>query len=644
MSNKKLWVPSKELIENCQLTKFIKQINDKYRVNIQTYNDCHSWSIENIEYFWKDFLYFSNIKYSGNIENVVDNLSKFPGAKWFPDIKINYAENLLKFNNTRIAIESYTEDGKKNQLTYNDLNQKVSILASYLKSLKVGPGDRVAAVMPNIPETIIGMLATASLGAIWTSCSPEFGESAILDRFEQVSPKILIASDGYTFKGKYFSIHNKINNLSKNLSSLKKLILVNFINKNSTYKIPSVLLEDILSLPLKKSITYQKMCFNDPLYIMYSSGTTGKPKSIVHSIGGTLIQHLKELILHVDLKQNEKIFYFTTCGWMMWNWLVSSLSIGSTIVLYEGNPFYPKNDSLLQVASDSKINIFGTSAKYIDTLEKNNIIPKDVSSFPKLRSILSTGSPLLGNNFDFIYNSWKKNIQLSSISGGTDIISCFALGSPLLPVFREELQCIGLGMDVKSYNENGDILIGEKGELVCQKIFPSMPIKFWNDSNNKAYKNAYFKKFSNVWTHGDYISINLTGGVMIHGRSDSTLNPGGVRIGTSEIYKVVEQIEGIIDSVAIGRKIDNDEKIILFVKMREELTKNKINQIKSELKDKCSPRHVPFKIIQVKDIPYTLNGKKVEVAIKKILDGKNIENKESIINPEALNYFKKISI
>ena len=644
MSNKKLWTPSKELIENCQLTKFIKHINDKYRINIKTYNECHRWSVENIEYFWKEFLYFSNIKYSGKTENIIDDSLKFPGAKWFSDIKINYAENLLKFNDNRIAIESYTENGKKNQLTYNELNQKVSILALYFKSLKVGPGDRVAAVMPNIPETIIGMLATASLGGIWTSCSPEFGEGAILDRFEQIKPKILIASDGYTFKGKYFSIHDKINNLSQNLPSLKKIISIDFIKENSSYKTPSVSLKDVLSIPLKKTITYQQMSFNDPLYIMYSSGTTGKPKSIVHSIGGTLIQHLKELILHVDLKESEKIFYFTTCGWMMWNWLVSSLSIGSTIVLYEGNPFYPKNDSLLQLASDLKINIFGTSAKYIDGLEKNNVIPKNISNFSKLRSILSTGSPLLGNNFDFVYNSWKKDVQLSSISGGTDIISCFALGTPLLPVFREELQCIGLGMDVKSYNENGDVLIGERGELVCRKIFPSMPIKFWNDLNNEAYKNAYFKGFSKIWTHGDYISINANGGVVIHGRSDSTLNPGGVRIGTSEIYKVVEQVEGIIDSLAIGREIDNDEKIILFVKMKEKLTKNKINQIKKELKEKCSPRHIPFKIIQVKDIPYTLNGKKVEVAIKKILDGKSIENKESIVNPETLNYFKKISI
>ena len=645
MPNKLLWNPSSEFIDASHINRFIGEINKEFKVDITSYHDLHNWSVNHIDDFWKKVLSFSNIYYHGEIEEVIDNKAKMPGAEWFKGIKLNYAENLLKFNNDNLAIESYNEDGTRVTLTYKELNNKVAALSSYLKSIGIKEGDRIAAVMPNIPETIIMMLASSSLGAIWTSCSPDFGINAVLDRFQQVNPKVLLVTDGYMFKGKYFSIKEKVKKISIKLDSLIKVVGVDYIDKFDSDNIDKVIFwDDIIKSHNYQSINFKKLPFNHPLYIMYSSGTTGKPKSIVHSSGGTLIQHLKELLLHVNLKSEEKIFYYTTCGWMMWNWLVSGLSIGSTIVLYEGNPFYPKSSHLLEIADRGKIDVFGTSAKYIDSLEKLDIIPSDFGAFDNLRSILSTGSPLVDNNFDFVYEKWKRDVQLSSISGGTDIISCFALGCPILPVYKNELQCIGLGMDVASFNKFGKSVFSEKGELVCQKPFPSMPIYFWNDSDGHLYHNAYFNKYKNIWTHGDYILINKNGGVIIYGRSDSTLNPGGVRIGTSEIYKVVEKINGILDCVVIGKIIDGDEKIILFVKMESPLNTEIKKEIKDKLKERCSPRHIPYKIIQVNDIPYTLNGKKVEIAINKIINGDEVLNKESIINPESLNFFKKISI
>ena len=646
MPNKLLWNPSSELIASSHITRFIDEVNQEFKLNITSYSDLHNWSIENIDAFWEKMLSFSDILYEGRVTQVIDDRTKMPGAEWFKGIQLNYAENLLKLNNDKLAIESYNEDGSRITLTYKELNYKVIALSSYLESIGVKAGDRVAAVMPNIPETIIMMLASSSLGAIWTSCSPDFGIEAILDRFKQVKPKVLLASDGYMFKGKYYSIKDKIQKISNKLDSLRSIVGVSYINDfNLDATLENLVLwEDIIKSNNSKSANFIRLPFNHPLYIMYSSGTTGKPKSIVHSSGGTLIQHAKELLLHVNLSKEEKIFYYTTCGWMMWNWLVSALSIGSTLVLYEGNPFYPSPKHLLEIASKTKINIFGTSAKYIDSLEKAGVIPSDIGAFDHLNTILSTGSPLLDNNFDFVYKKWKDDIQLSSISGGTDIISCFALGTPILPIYKNELQCIGLGMDVASFDEDGKSVFLQKGELVCKQPFPSMPICFWNDSSGELYDNAYFNKYKNIWTHGDYILINNSGGVIIYGRSDSTLNPGGIRIGTSEIYKVVEKINGIIDCVAIGKVINGDEQIILFVKLATSLNNKIEEEINNKLRENCSPRHIPYKIIEVGDIPYTLNGKKVEVAIKKIINGEKILNRESIINPQSLIFFENLSI
>ena len=646
MTNQLLWEPSSELIQASNLKRFINEVNLDYNLNLNSYADLHNWSIDNIEKFWSKTFSFSKIIYEGEIVSVIDDASKMPGNEWFKGVKLNYAENLLRHNTDCIAIEFYNESNQKIVLTYKNLHQRVASLSSFLRSIGVKSGDRVAAVIPNIPEAIIMMLASSSIGAIWTSCSPDFGVNAILDRFEQVNPKVLLVSDGYIFKGKYFSIDSKVKLISDKLSSLISIVSVDYVKESSLIgKIDKVVpWGQLIDEYKEKKIHFTRLPFNHPLYIMYSSGTTGKPKSIVHSSGGTLLQHLKEHILHVDLKKEDKIFYYTTCGWMMWNWLISGLSIGSTIVLFDGNPFHPNKTHLLKIANKENISIFGTSAKFIDSIEKSNVIPSKVGRFKKLKTILSTGSPLLDNNFDFIYNKWKTNVQLSSISGGTDIISCFALGSPMLPVYKNELQCIGLGMDVSSYNELGESVIEEKGELVCRKPFPSMPIYFWGDSNGELYQKTYFSRYKGVWNHGDYISINKKGGVVIHGRSDSTLNPGGVRIGTSEIYKIVEKNEDVLDSVAIGKVIDGDERILLFVKVNRDLSKELKDSIRENLKINGSPRHIPYKIIQVEDIPYTLNGKKIEVAIKKILNKEEVLNKESIANPESLSFFKKISI
>ncbi len=634
MTNKILWNPPISLIEDSNIFEFQNIINHKYNLSIKKYSELYKWSISNIDDFWEEIWGYSKIICSHPYTEVIKPTDNIWETSWFIDSKLNYAENLLRYKNDSIAIYFFGENQVRSQITFNELYNNVAKVAFSFKEMGIKKGDRVAGFMPNMPEAVIAMLATASIGAIWSSCSPDFGIDGVLDRFSQINPKLIISSDGYYYKGKEISCTNKLNKITDSLDSVEKVIIANYINSGESNW--SELLNNN-----QTDISFEQVDFSHPLYIMYSSGTTGKPKSIVHSVGGTLLQHYKEHLLHVNLKKNDKIFYFTTCGWMMWNWLVSSLSIGASIVLYDGNPFFPNNESLLKIMDDLDINIFGTSAKYIASLESLDIRPNQFK-FTSLKSILSTGSVLSPDSYEYVYKNWKKTVQLSSISGGTDIISCFALGNPILPVHKNELQCIGLGMSIKSYDNNMNHELNRKGELVCDKPFPSMPVGFWKDNNNAKYINAYFKYFPNVWRHGDYIMINSHGGVTIYGRSDATLNPGGVRIGTSEIYQIVEQHHKVENSVAVGQNISGDERILLFLKLKDSeiLTELLIDEIKILIKNNCSPRHIPAFIMQVKDIPYTINGKKIEIAIKHIIHNKEVPNIESISNPECLEEYK----
>mgnify|MGYP002037703574 CR=1 FL=1 len=640
--NQICWQPSENKINHSQMMHFIHFVNKKHHLSLNDYSQLYDWSILQAETFWESFWEYSNIKYHDPYAQVVDNVNKMPGAKWFHGATLNFAENLLKFRDNEIAIHFYGENRKQSTITYGELFNQVSRLAQSMRNMGVKKNDRIIGLMPNIPETIIAMLATASIGAIWSSCSPDFGIKGVLDRFKQIDPKLIFTADGYWYNGKQIDCLSKLQKIIAELPSLEKSVIIPFSNRDKFTILPqSILWNDFLQND-SCEIEFEILPFDHPLYIMYSSGTTGLPKSIVHSAGGTLIQHLKELRLHTNLTRDDKIFYFTTCGWMMWNWLVSSLAVGATIVLYDGSPFYTDGTDLLNMADELGITIFGTSAKYISSLESARIIPKNISTFPKLNTILSTGSPLVEKNFDYVYENWKKDVQLASISGGTDIISCFALGNPILPVYKGELQCRGLGMKVESFDGQGDSKINEKGELVCTQAFPSMPVYFWNDTDGEKYQSAYYSKFSNVWHHGDFIEINSQGGVKIFGRSDTTLNPGGVRIGTAEIYQAVERFNEIEDSLVIGQKFADDERIILFVKMRDNhfLTENLILKIKQFIRESCTPRHVPEKIIAIEDIPYTINGKKVELAVKQIIQKENVTNRDSLSNPNVLDLFK----
>ncbi|MFC1527516.1 acetoacetate--CoA ligase [Candidatus Neomarinimicrobiota bacterium] len=641
-----LWKPTKNQIQDSQMTRFTEFVHYHHRLSMQNYDELHNWSVENIADFWQTFWDFSKIIHTGKIESVIDNDSKMPGAKWFSNIKLNFSENLLRYRDGKIALIFKGEGRKPQNITYKQLFDKVSILASAMRNAGVQPGDRIAGFLPNMPITVIAMLATASIGAVWSSCSPDFGIKGVLDRFQQIKPKILFTVDGYNYNGKKFNYLDKVKQIAEQLPSLKYVVVNPYISHSvELTEIPNgINYQHFIKNNKSKKIHFEQLPFDHPLYIMYSSGTTGMPKAIVHGAGGTLVQHLKELRLHTNLTRDDTIFYFTTCGWMMWNWLVSSLAIGATVVLYDGSPFYHDGNAMWDLTDELGITVLGTSAKYIASCEAAGIRPIVNNKLSNLRTILSTGSPLMNESFDYIYTNVKKDVMLSSIAGGTDIISCFVLGNPNLPVYRGEIQCKGLGMNVHVFSENGKSLINKLGELVCTSPFPSMPIYFWNDPDGQKYRKTYFEEFPNIWHHGDYISISRHGGVTMHGRSDATLNPGGIRIGTSEIYRVVENLPAIDDSLVIGQEWQGDERVILFIKLNAGFILN--DDLKSNIsyaiKSNCSPRHVPSKILETPDIPYTINGKKVEIAVKKIIAGKYISNRDALANPESLDYFRDI--
>lgn len=645
--SKLLWQPTKERIENTNMYRFMQYVNQNYGKDIKSYNDLYEWSIAEIPKFWEAVWNYGEIIHSAPYKQVVDDVAKMPGAKWFEGARLNFAENLLRYRDDRIALSFKGEGLPTVSITYAELYEQVARLAKSLRDIGVQPGDRIAGFMPNMIETVVAMLAATSLGAIWSSCSPDFGIKGVLDRFGQIAPRVLFTPNGYSYSGKKLDSLGQIAEVVKQIPSIEKVVVVPYTDPNpDPARVPNgVLFSDFLSKENGLEIQFEQVPADHPLYIMYSSGTTGVPKCIVHGTIGTLIQHIKELKLHTDVKREDTIFYYTTCGWMMWNWLVSSLALGARVLLYDGSPFYPRPDALWRMAQDEKISIFGTSAKYLAAVEKADVKPKQNFDLTPLKAILSTGSPLSIESFEYVYREIKDDLVLSSISGGTDIISCFALGNPTGPVYAGELQCRGLGMKVEAYNDQGKPVIGEKGELVCTAAAPSMPIYFWNDPDGKKFKNAYFELYPGVWSHGDYVEITERGGVIIYGRSDATLNPGGVRIGTAEIYRQVENIPEVLDSLVVGQDWDNDVRVILFVKLREgcELSEELVKRIKTTIRQNTTPRHVPAKIISIPDIPYTISGKKVELAVRKVIHNQEVKNRDALANPEALEYYKDVA-
>ena len=643
---KLLWKPTDKQIKKSNMYRFMKFINQTYNQNFKEYASLYDWSIENISDFWAAFWDFADIIHSKRYDQVIDNPKKMPGARWFSGAELNFAENLLRYRDERAALIFKGEGQPSTRLTYAQLYDEVARLAKALKDLGIRPGDRVVGFMPNMPESMIAMLAATSMGAAWSSCSPDFGIKGVLDRFGQIKPRVLFTANGYFFKGKAIDSLERISNILKELPSIEKVVVVPYTEEepNISAVANAVHYQDFRSSESGLEIEFKQLPFEHPLYIMYSSGTTGLPKCMVQSAGGILVHHLKELMLHTDLKREDTIFYFTTCGWMMWNWLTSSLAVGASLVLYDGNPFHPHPGALWEMAQNEKISVFGTSAGYIAALQNAGVKPGKSYDLKSMRAVLSTGSPLSIEGFEFIYAEVKNNLQLASISGGTDLNGCFALGNPMGPVYAGELQCRGLAMDVRAFDALGNELIDEQGELVCCKPFPSMPIYFWDDPDGSKYHNAYFDVFPNVWRHGDFITVTRRGGVVMHGRSDATLNPGGVRIGTAEIYRQLEQMAEIDDSVVVGQDWKNDVRVILFVKLAAgvELTAELKNKIKQTIRTNASPRHVPAKIISVPDIPYTLNMKKVELAVKKVIQGQAVRNKDALSNPQALDYYANI--
>ena len=647
MSEEPLWAPSRERQEASNLQRFMQLINERNRRNIADFPALHAFSVEEPEAFWSALWDFCGVKAETRGGRVLIDPERIPGARFFPDARLNYARNLLVRSDDTPALVFRGEDKVRKTLTWRELNDLVSRLQQGLAAAGVVAGDRVAAIVPNMPETIASFLAASSIGAIWSSCSPDFGERGILDRFGQIEPKVLVACDGYHYGGRTFDLGDKIAAVLEKLPTVEKVIVIDYVGcaKDIAARIgKAVTLDDFIAPHAAAPVTFAELPFDHPLYILYSSGTTGIPKCIVHRAGGILLKHLSEHVLHTDLKPDDRLFYFTTCGWMMWNWLVTGLSAGGTLLLFDGSPFHPSERALFDFAQEEGMTIFGTSAKYIDAVKKSGWEPRSTHRLEKLRTMLSTGSPLAAESFDFVYRSIKPDLHLASISGGTDICGCFVAGNPLGPVWRGEIQAPTLGLAVDVYGEDGRHLPSGKGELVCRNAFPSMPLMFWNDPDGEKYHNAYFARFASTWCHGDFAEWTPHGGIIIHGRSDATLNPGGVRIGTAEIYAQVEQIPEVVEALAIGQDWDGDVRVVLFVRLASGavLDEALVQRIRQKIRTGASPRHVPARVVAVADIPRTKSGKITELAVRDVVHGREVKNKEALANPEALELFRDL--
>jgi len=637
-----IWEPSPQRAATSRMSRFMARAREHTGLALVDYAALHEWSIDAPATFWPLLWDFVDVKASRRWDSVLTPAAAMQDCQWFAGARLNFAENLLRRHDDHAAVVFRGENGERSSLTYSQLQAQVAALAHWLRHIGIDSGDRVAALMPNRPETIIGMLAAASVGAVWSSASPDFGVDGVLDRFGQIEPRVLIVCDGYFYNGKCIDIGRKVAEILDRLGTVEQVLLVPWLDPGVPAPSRDPMIHrwaEVIDAHLGQAPDFQQLPFDHPLYILFSSGTTGKPKCIVHGAGRMLLQHQKELVLHTDLGPDDVLFYFTTCGWMMWNWLASGLATGATLVLFDGSPFYPGPAVLWQLAEEERVSVFGTSAKYLQALEKSGLVPADDFALGPLRTLLSTGSPLLPESFDYCYRAIKADLQVASISGGTDICSCFALGNPLLPVRRGELQCRGLGLAVEVYDDAGQPVVGERGELVCTRPFPAMPLGFWNDPDGSRYRAAYFERFPNVWTHGDFAELTVHGSLIIHGRSDAVLNPGGVRIGTAELYRVVEAMDAVSEAIAVGQDWQGDQRILLFVVLQpgHELDEALHQAIRQRIGEQLTSRHVPAKIAAIDTIPRTRSGKIVELAVRDTIHGRPVRNREALANPEALD-------
>ncbi len=645
--NELLWKPSPKRVNESNLARFMTLVKQECDGGVTDYPTLYQWSVAAPDEFWRSVWSFAEVIAETRGQSVIEDSDKMPGARWFPGARLNFAENLLRRRGPESAIIFRSEKRGERLLSYTQLYQEVSRLSQVLREMDIQAGDRIAGYMPNLPETVIAMLAASSLGAVWCSCSPDFGVRAVVDRLGQIRPRVLFSADGYYYNGKAYDSLANLTEILEAIPSIEQLLVVPYTREFPRIRQcrNALLLEEFTAGFEPHPIRYARLPFDHPLYILFSSGTTGVPKCIVHGAGGTLLQHLKEHQLHVDLRPGDRLFYYTTCGWMMWNWLVSGLASGTTLVLYDGSPFFPDGHVLFDYADTAGMTVFGTSAKYLDAVKKRGLVPRISHNLSTLKTILSTGSPLSPKSFDFVYDHIKKDVCLSSIAGGTDIISCFVLGNPLLPVRRGEIQCRGLGMKVEIFDDGGRSVRGEKGELVCTAPFPSMPLGFWNDAGGKKFRAAYFERYPNVWCHGDYAELTGYDGIIIYGRSDTVLNPGGVRIGTAEIYRQVEELDEVLESVVIGQEWEGDVRVVLFVRLQAGAVLNDglIDKIKDQIRRNTTPRHVPARVIQVADIPRTRSGKIAELAVRDAVHHRCIKNEESLANPESLDLYRDLA-